>query len=531
MCGIHISLSSGVCEAKDLCKDDKCTTRKCPQGSNGEYGSTCKETAVPSPDTKCTFHKCDPVTGWSVIDTKTEEECGAELFPNPDERKCKDFTCDDNKGCQYTAYPEDQCELCTDDLKSDCVKKAQAQSTVDKCYAGLCKLRQGATGAYCNIDEPNEPQNITDCRTSEAAKQARELNAGDENSCFTVSCMAGQCKVVAVGAKPYEDNHCKKHICEEFSTGQWRWKEVDTEEAIKCVTDACTIRECVAESGCKETDQCYNRTTECVSYTCETDAFGAAICQDHNELKEYTCMKEACEDGKKVKVFYEGAKLEEACHNDDLCTAVSCDELGECDYRSKIEIEEEKDGDPCKTWSCDDTTGDVSWRWKCDDGLYCTEDKCSFDGSSCTNSPINCYLEVNMTDYPCFRAECVESPETESYRCVRKLKSGVYIDICGNCLRDFIPTSSDSESLAEADESCVEAPEDPMYKEGLAAASIALIVLGAIIIGGAMAASGVIGTKTLLERARAANNQSAHSNPLFEDNEAEMTNPTFTGEQ
>jgi len=54
-----------------------------------------------------------------------------------------------------------------------------------------------------------------------------------------------------------------------------------------------------------------------------------------------------------------------------------------------------------------------------------------------------------------------------------------------------------------------------------------MIVLGAIIIGGSIAASSVIGTKILLERARAANNQSAHSNPLFEGNDAEMSNPTF----
>jgi len=40
----------------------------------------------------------------------------------------------------------------------------------------------------------------------------------------------------------------------------------------------------------------------------------------------------------------------------------------------------------------------------------------------------------------------------------------------------------------------------------------------------------VLGTKTLIERAKGADNQSAHSNPLFEENETELSNPTYAGD-
>jgi len=104
---------------------------------------------------------------------------------------------------------------------------------------------------------------------------------------------------------------------------------------------------------------------------------------------------------------------------------------------------------------------------------------------------------------------------------------GASIDVCGKCILESDLTSNLEDAIGD----CVDAPEQEIMKEGLAAATIAMIILAAIIIGAAIATSGVMGTKALLDRARAANNQSAHSNPLFEENEAEMTNPAFVGEQ
>jgi len=63
--------------------------------------------------------------------------------------------------------------------------------------------------------------------------------------------------------------------------------------------------------------------------------------------------------------------------------------------------------------------------------------------------------------------------------------------------------------------------------ETLAAATIALIIIAAVVAGAAVTTSGVIGTKTLIAHARAAHNQSAQTNPLYEGADSEMMNPTY----
>jgi len=111
-----------------------------------------------------------------------------------------------------------------------------------------------------------------------------------------------------------------------------------------------------------------------------------------------------------------------------------------------------------------------------------------------------------------------------------------YIDVCGNCIVEKEDSESQSGSyFAPKSESvdlleCTEAPPKPILTEGLAAATIALIILAAVLVGAGITASGVVGTKTLIDRAKSANNQTAHSNPLFEENDTEMSNPAYTGE-
>jgi hypothetical protein len=122
---------------------------------------------------------------------------------------------------------------------------------------------------------------------------------------------------------------------------------------------------------------------------------------------------------------------------------------------------------------------------------------------------------------------------------VRKLIRNAYLDVCGRCIQEKVEsneqsTSSSFSSLDEKEKefdttSCTGAPAKPILTEGLAAASIALIIIAAVIVGAAIAASSVMGTKTLINRARGAGNQSAHSNPLFEGNDTELTNPTYAG--
>jgi len=143
-----------------------------------------------------------------------------------------------------------------------------------------------------------------------------------------------------------------------------------------------------------------------------------------------------------------------------------------------------------------------------------------------------------MSGYPCFEPRCKEVPDEKKYKCVRKLIRNAYIDVCGRCIQESTATSSETSSSTSSfvikggdvdTTGCTGAPAKPILTEGLAAASIALIIIAAVVVGAAITASSVMGTKTLLNRAKGAENQSAHSNPLFEGNETELSNPMYTG--
>jgi len=297
------------------------------------------------------------------------------------------------------------------------------------------------------------------------------------------------------------------------------------------------------------------------------------------------CTYEVCENDKKVlktKDLYEACKNKLGCDNQgkncNLCLVPICVD-GKCDTLPK----EPEGDDPCIVYTCIPATGNFTESPKCDDGKHCTNDYCDMLGE-CMHEEIICAKEIEMEGYPCFEARCREDPNDENkdgkqYKCVRKLIRNAYIDVCGNCIEEKpIPvvtvnssgssgasgsgsgsgsgapttrgasdsasgsaspsaspsgssgaggeghtTSSESVDLLE----CTGAPPRPILIEGLAASSIGLIIIAAVVGGIGITASGIITTKTLIDRARQANNQSAHSNPLYQNNEAEMNNPAF----
>jgi len=276
-------------------------------------------------------------------------------------------------------------------------------------------------------------------------------------------------------------------------------------------------------------------------------------------FEDRQCSKEICKDGKKV---WELKNLTIACPNKNKCKEPYCQEDGTCNFTDK----KPKDPELCKNYTCDPNTGDFNVTVKCDDGLFCTEDSCierlNFDDpdlsyGECHFEAVVCSNIIDMDAYPCFVAECREN--TSEYKCVRKLLRNAYIDVCGNCIVEKVPDvtpASGSETSASssvqpseasvsvsdigdpvvssADQSnsvdlleCTGAPARPILTEGLAAASIALIIIAAVVIGAAITASGVLGTKALIDRAKMADNQSAHSNPLYQTNDTEMSNPAF----
>jgi len=512
------------CDTVDECKknNDKCTQYTC-QGSGSS--ATCKvsyETPRPSnlQDDKCTKYNCFPSDGWKKNDTASLDAMKCRKNTPESERTCKIFGCDKNIGC--TIKDDDACVGACKDLEQQCW--SQASSTLKKCQYASC-VGTSAADVRCNFT-------TSDCTVSDAAYDAEKKNdpknAEYDGGCYTYICSEyGTCEFQEVLPKR-KSTACEIWTCTGDREHGWEWVKSYTPAYQNCKNDACYERVCDDEKGCIPLHEiCESKSNKCYNYTCNANK----TCDEEVLLKKYDCMHEECsEDGTVIEKWDEDYKV--ACPELHNCTTVECPNTDKDDpnYGRCVYTNITHGDDPCTNYTCNTT--DDTWieSPKCDDHNFCTEDKCSVDGE-CWTVDIDCYKEINMTEYPCFRAACKEDENQEKgYRCVRKLKSGAYIDICGRCIREGELTSSEKKEGSEEALACTEAPDEPMLKEGLAAASVAMIVLGAVIIGGALATTSVIGTKTLLERARAANNQSAHSNPLFEDNEAEMTNPTFSGE-
>jgi len=320
-------------------------------------------------------------------------------------------------------------------------------------------------------------------------------------------------------------DNCTEPRCEKNDDGSWDWVMRPTDINLTCKNDACYTRECVPDRGCVAHDNCSKWTDECYSYSCVlSDSGKPLMCNETDLTKEFLhleCMDEQCVDGKKVTSY-------PMCVNDDKCQKGSCVK-GYC----KFDPVDPPGNDLCQIYTCNSSTGAWTVEPACNDGLYCTEDECWNYGSfyECHFNPIDCAMSLSMEGYDCFRPVCKEQAANETYRCVRKLVPNAYIDICGNCIKDNPDQlySSESEASENVVVICTGAPPKPLMVEALAAGTIGLIIIAAVILGAGLTTSSIMATKTLISRVREASNQSAQNNPLFEGIETELQNPTYAG--
>jgi len=360
------------------------------------------------------------------------------------------------------------------------------------------------------------------CMSDEVQEQLRVYNEATKyTACYNIECRGGSCAFVIQDSEKTvpASSRCQRAVCTK-KDGRWSWGMEDTEEAAACGSNSTQCQEytCDDKLGCVPHDICTKKASVCGKYVCVNNS----ICEYVSTLESNECMEEKCiydadhPDVELERKWVVKENLDEACGNTAKCIVSKCDtSTGTCYF----EESPQPVMDPCRIFTCDNASG---WSDEplCNDGLYCTKDTCK--GGKCGYERISCTDILQITER-CYVGECTEVPENQTYLCETKLVEGAVIDICGKCILEGDLTSDLEEVVGE----CVEAPEQEILKEGLAAATIAMIVLAAIIAGAAIAVSGIMGTKALIERARAANNQSAHSNPLFEGNNAEMTNPTY----
>jgi len=555
----HPDDPSDVIDCEDWIEDTCTGTNNCVIVScelvgdeeTGSYQCVTKdrphEESTPCRPVVCTPGNIDD-EGWHVDEgnVKTEEVCKRELFAETgmDESeyeewlKCKNFFCNNSAD---TAHDEKLCQLyvrpkcnsqCNQTVEDQCGAAALAKSIASggrKCYSAQCAVRiKGTTGSESDseYDSGHSVEDYEtycaeveeDCYSSAWIARIAEKNLNAKNAtCVNQYCIDGQCQEVEL-EKP-EENKCMVAMCAQVGDN-WEWKLVPSEANLTCSSDDCYTRVCDPEHGCIRAETLCDTKTACWEQKCENGK-----CTNSSLLRTKQCKIEKCGVDPDTGVLFtyweekENIQDEAICGNPGACVVVGCSDEGTCTYTEA----KQPFNDPCSVFSCDNTSG-----WSvvplCNDGLYCTKDSCQ--SGKCIYEELSC-TEILEIQERCYVGVCAEDADNNNYLCEAKLVEGASIDVCGKCILESDLTSNLEDAIGD----CVDAPEQEIMKEGLAAATIAMIILAAIIIGAAIATSGVMGTKALLDRARAANNQSAHSNPLFEENEAEMTNPAFVGEQ
>jgi len=523
----------------DTCKErnNGCYTYECTELENGDYG--CVETKTTDfENNTCFTYTCDPsVSGATWVDTP--KDCLSLFEGDP---LCKKIYCDVSVESSPEGFPEDMSgctyeKICEPERNASFIDtcKQKGASTNDNCVLDKCCVKQegnNIVSLVCASEHKVEgcTEEIVNCldENSPSAKEAVRLNKLNPMECWTPVCSEHECTVTKVDVPPdflTQKTKCKAPICVIDKDGNWYWKMNDTEEQWGCVSDECFTRTCDDEDGCQRVENCTVHNNECYRYKCTKD-YKCVVDVDYTStFVNGECLKETCENGTKVSHY------SDCVHPTSKCYKGACVQ-GTCQYTLT-----EHGNDICQLYTCDDATGIWHATPRCDDGLYCTNDACVNYGSwhECRHQPVDCSASLNMEGFNCFLPYCKEY--ASEYRCVRKLKPHTLVDICGNCITDEVGDNVEEEGEGQKQSSessaglvdCTNSPPEPVYVEAAAAATIALIIVGAVIAGTAVATSTVIGTKSLIARAKAANNQVAQSNPLFEGAETELTNPAFIG--
>jgi len=424
---------------------------------------------------QCKTYQCDVANadpGCNVGDVKCVD-------PVLEATKCYDMWCDAEE-----PDPAKKCKVTVKDCKA--VVEAAIHRQLSECeYMPECV--NGTVG--CN--ETNIQLNHTFCQTKATKCQIGKC-AGARGCVFSDKCEES----------PLHDI-CRYGVQCNGETGQCeatqpRWCNVD--ECNQIVGET-VVPLCVSDDPC-------------IVATCDKTKPQGQRCTNTSKCGVSTnlCRKMTCDNGQCGEEIYDSL---DCASKNTICTTYTCDpdyDNGKGGCRPEKAYHEETE---CTVYECTDEEG---WKAvpRCTTDEPCKVAKC-LSGGKCYDEDIDCREALNIDD-ECHDGAC----DVEGGGCQMTIVYGSFIDICGNCKKE----GEDDEDGGD----CVEAPEKEVTREGLAGAAVALIVIGAIILGAAIAASTVFGTKALIDRARGAENQAVVSNPLFEESQTEMANPAFVGD-
>ena len=565
--------TEGCCETKSV--DCVKSASKCKiYGCNPETGCTEKD-VVCVPSSPCFVSTCDPAIGCvetSACDTSD---------------KCKNMSCsvvNGEKKCEYKdkCISIDLCQLpvCDADTGAcslepvNCTPKNSCFKST--CHEGNCiedlnvtKMIECSSMAgdscvegYCNestgVCDTKKIENIEDCENCGLNKTLDCTGRTDE--CYAYRCEAGE----EDGSEYPTKCVVSKNLC----------KSDDP-----CVTKTCVAGKCVIGTPCStpsttcESNKCVLDLSKSQGYDCkysttvdEDDACWTYKCDNATgtPVRETKCPVSKCGVFKSCTIVEGKADcVYTPTHNctSNKCVEASCnEETGKCDY---VDLSVDcKGDDPCMIYMCNNESGCYSEPVVCDDDDPCTDDACvplnatdssytsedvmkgyvcvytpkcpkrSFCEVSYCNSEGKCTYSDYACDGPnetgpidsCHTLQC--SDITNS--CESVILPSAFLDVCGSCVKEYGKDPTLNETSAAT--LCIAGMKMPDFAAAIGGAAVAGIVIAAIIVAAILGVSSALGTKELIKRAKKNADVGTNSNPLYEGNDNEASNPAFTGE-
>jgi len=493
------SIGGGCYYLPDSCDDhDPCTLDTC--GQNG-----CVNTYQCDSHDACHTGICDPING-----------CLFPVVVCDDHNGCTDNQCDQILGCQYPATDCEDRNVCTDDSctnQTGCLHRDHVCNDGDPCTADLCNPLLG--GCYyppidCDacLADPKTCQEVCQsgfCQSNPVNHSLSMCNytvqlCDSGNRCLLNTCSpSGECSNTPITC--YQSDKCSIHLCN-ATTGLCDAIPKDCSS-----TDPCFVGYCDPLTGlCR-------RRSFCEVIPCTTSA-----CQVVGQTPFCNRTTMTCDTGTQCMIGYCDPMtgcvyVERECDDQINCTIDSCDPIKGCQHTINLC----DDSNPCTDDYCNETTGCLHTP-KCNDGLGCTVDSCLRDGT-CMFVPLVCHLDTS--EDTCFTNVC-----TETRGCIRKTLDSAFVDVCGNCIKTYgeDPYVWNSSNVMTV---CVAAMTWPTFAATMTAAAAVGIILAALLAALIVALSSIFGTREIIRRAKEAQDQAAHNNPLYQDSGRELTNPTY----
>lgn len=480
----------GGCVFRDLCDDHNvCTEDLC----NPLIGCYTRPTVCDDHDA-CTIDTCDPLTGCHqtnltcvppnrclVVDSCSPlVGCRYTSVNCEDGNICTANPCDPNTGCLNYTIPCEGCLAhplnCTDKINH-------------RCQDGQCAEAPGGTSMCEYTDWIDTKCNSHNPCIVDSCSIINETCFSRPVVCQHINCTDVKCNP--------ESGFCDRTP-----------RDCSTDDP--CVTSVCDVK----------TDRCLRQpfcpTRKCQVVSCSV-IVGVASCAytDLSCASGSYCLIDGCDNQTGQCVH-----LERQCQDDLVCTDDRCDPTfpGGCVFPPR----ECDDNNPCTDDWCNETVGCYHTP-KCDDGLFCTDDVCLPDGT-CLYTAIQCPIDLTPEESSCFVVSC-----NEKSHCYRRPSVTAVLDMCGNCLKTY-GTNISSWNTTQAKTQCIGSLTWPRFATTLTASAIAGIIIAGIIGAIIVAVSGFFGTRELIKRARAAQDQAVVNNPFYQDGGKELQNPTYMGQ-